>query len=270
MTIFASPKISDDATITGNETSGTPASNLQKMQPTDIWRYNSTSAAIEIDLGSAQSIGLVALGYHNLSSSGTIRVRADSSQGGLTSFPDYDSGNLTAISFLDGYSPGQADGLIYDRNHFILNLTSTSVTEQWWRLDLSDASNEDGFLQAGRLYISPAFHPTRALRFSWGVSWMDGQNRTLGRGGQIYPRQRETRRQLTGDIAWDSAEDSWDQLFQLQRLRGTTQDIMVVTDESRTKRLQDWSVIGLFSEIEPIINPGPNLYETSIVIDELI
>jgi hypothetical protein len=52
----------------------------------------------------------------------------------------------------------------------VVTLAATQ-TYQWWRLNLADAGNPDGFLSASRIYLGPCFEPS--LRF--------GPNPTQGR-----------------------------------------------------------------------------------------
>ena len=60
--ILATPILSDAATITaGTETAAGPVTNLQKMQPTDLWEAATTAAYCEIDLGAVTAFNLVAL-----------------------------------------------------------------------------------------------------------------------------------------------------------------------------------------------------------------
>lgn len=137
---------------------GTPTSNLQDDQPRNIWKSTSiTSQYLVVDLGSVSTIQQIFLGYHNLTSSGTIRVRSADTEAGLTSAPDSDN-TYEAYTQLQGAVADLGDHFDRGFNHFFINLSS-ALTNQWVRLDFTDAGNPDGYFKAGRLIIGDPFQP---------------------------------------------------------------------------------------------------------------
>jgi hypothetical protein len=69
-----------------------PITNLQTLQPGKVARWISlATVALRLDLGSAPSINLVALGPHNGSDAAEWRIRSGDSEGGADSGVGYDS-----------------------------------------------------------------------------------------------------------------------------------------------------------------------------------
>lgn len=100
--ILASPKWSDAATLTAShEQAQTPASNLQRIQPTDIWSTLNLTPHLKLDFGDAPTYeagNLVALLFTNASRRDTWRVRTAATEGALTSAPVFDSGRCLRMS----------------------------------------------------------------------------------------------------------------------------------------------------------------------------
>lgn len=261
--LLATPTLAENATLTaGSEASDMPATNLQKMQPSSLWRATDLgNSYLVVDLGEFQPINVLALLYTNASSGATVQVRGADTEAELTSSPGYDSGSV------DHWPVHGMETWAY--THF-LHFPSTAQTYRWWRFDISDANNPDGFYEAGRLYIDNAFEPDRGVRYGFNVRYKDGQVRGRALGNQIYPQQRNVGRILSGQIRWHSEADFWEEFSKLERLRGTAKDVLFVTDKTITARLMDWSAMGLFTDLEPLTHPTYGLYEANFNIEELL
>ncbi|MBN50023.1 MAG: hypothetical protein CMN85_10815 [Spongiibacteraceae bacterium] len=277
--LIASPKIGDDATIqaAGSETSDQPATNLQTMQPSEVWRATTLgSAYVEYELATLRTIDLVALLYHNGSPDAMVRVRAASTQADLAANPGYDSGPLMARCEKDSRTliwtdedDNPAEGE-YTYQHFVLDLGGAGKRYSWWRADVIDAQNPDGYIEVGRLYLSAAERPGKAPRYGWGMGLSDGQQRTRAFGRQLFTTEKSTGKTLEMAFGSGSETDMWDSHFRLQRLRGTSKDVLVVLDTTKTARMRDWTVCGLLSDPQPLVNETIGFYQTSLTVEELI
>src|SRR5689334_18982210 len=136
--VFATPELSDAASITGGPTSTSGSfSKLQDMQPsipcllTDL-----TQAFFVVDLLASYSINLIWLGYTNATSSATWRIRATNTLANITSSPSYDSGSLPVwVSSAAG---------TWAKKHGTKWLGASPQNYRYWRIDISDTSNQDG------------------------------------------------------------------------------------------------------------------------------
>ena len=90
-----------------------------------------TSQYIDFDLGSAKAVNYICVLAHNLTSSATVTIMANSTQSWST--PPV-SENLTV-----------ADKIIY-------NFTATK-TYRYWRLNISDSTNPDTYIEISKVYI---------------------------------------------------------------------------------------------------------------------
>lgn len=264
--ILAMPTISDPATMAavGSEAAGMEAVNLFKKQPSDLWRATDLGNIwFEVDLGSAQAIRLIALLFTNATSAATIRVRGATSQANLTAAPGYDS---TAVSH---WPTTGLDN--WEKTHAILWLSSAQ-TYQWWRIDVVDAANPDGYYQAGRLYLANPYQPSVNIQYGWGVGFIDGSPTSEATDGQLYIDERKKYRVLNFTLDFESESDMYgdNTAFDIDLRRGSSRDVLCIVDPEKTARLMDWSIYGRMQGLRPIVNNRFDLYMKPYTIREMI
>ncbi len=262
--VIAEPSIGDAAVL--RSVAGADAlavGNLQAQQPSKAWRTTAVAGdAVEADLGTAAGINLVALLSTNAGSAATWRVRAAATQTDLTAAPGYDSGSL---------SVWPTTGLeTWDFVHGILWLATSVQTFRWWRVDVADLDNPDGYLQAGRLFLSKAWQPSRNRQRGLAIAFEDLSPRERARGGQIYPLALPRRRVLQFTLRFQSEAEMYANAFELDRLRGRSGDVLVIPDPDKSAQIQRQTVYGLQAELVPIVDPAHNLFEKAFVIEEQI
>lgn len=132
MRIAYSNYIDTASTVTAlTESPAYPASNVQDQRLTTVFRSTAvTSQTVTINLGSARSVDTIAILAHNITSSATITVAANTSD----SWPGATSQTVT-----------------WNAGTMLKFFTAASY--QYWQFQISDATNTDGYLQIGRLYL---------------------------------------------------------------------------------------------------------------------
>ena len=213
------------------------------------------------DLGSAQAIDLIALLHSNASGTATWQIRGATSEANLTAAPGYDSGAITLWP-----ATGLEDWDFVHGIHFI----AAAQSFQWWRVDVNDASNADGHIQAGRLYIAAAWQPTDNMIFGAAIGWQDFAPKRRSLGNQIYPIQRTPARvfDLTLDLLTET--EMFANGFTLDRLRGTARDILLIRDPDAAAQVQNQTVYGLFSELPPVVFAEFDAFEKRFRIEEML
>lgn len=176
--------IFDDATLSSdNPDPNYPLSSIQDIHLTNRFRFaDLTGGYIDMDLGSAQSVSSVGI-IGNLSASTTITLKGHSDTSSWTA-PDVEE-TVTAA----------------DRNlmHYF-----TSVSYRYWRLEIADASNPDGYIAISRVFLGtyiqmPGINP--------GVGWerQDLSTREFSPTGQPFSVVRPQRK--TFNVAFPSIEE---------------------------------------------------------------
>lgn len=131
------------ATITATSSNAAyPIANVKALPITTVWR--STSAAvqnIDVDFGSAQSADLIALVNHNLTTGAVITVSAGTTTGYLNFSQTMTYREFTAFLWL-----------------------SAAISYRYWRINISDTSNPDSYIQVGYLGLGPSTCPNFTFR----------------------------------------------------------------------------------------------------------
>ena len=264
--VIATPELSDAAAITASSAQATmPASNLKKMQPGDRWRATGDTAEyLEIDLGAAKDINLVALLYHNATSAATWQIRAATSQANLTAAPGYDSG---VINMWEAGWPADQDPL-----HARLWLGAGSQNFRWWRIDLADAANPDTWLEAGRVYVSKAWQlPSgKNIEYGWEMRRVDPSPRARTKGSQLYVEAQTMWRELMCSLNWLTEAEMYDNFGEIQRLRGASRDVFVMRDPNATAQLLRQSIYGLMSQLAPITHAQAQVFRSRLLVEEML
>lgn len=299
--IIAVPDWSDAATITASDAiSAGPVTNLQKMQPTDVWQTAGLSSVyIECDRGSSQPINLVSLLYTNATADAVWRIRMANSQAELITAPIYDGplvGGPAAVGYLlneDGSYVLNEDGskIILDdgggasigggattlwasatldtRRHAFAWLPNT-ISARWVRIDVSDPANSEGCFRAGRLYISNAWQPTRNVQYGVSIGFIDPskKDRTTGSQTLITPRPKIPVAKF--NLAFLSEDEMLDNEYELQRTRGASSDLLIVFDPNQDTHRHKKIFYGLGDGGNRITNTNFNLFEVNYEVEALL
>jgi len=244
------------ATVTAASAAATmPATNLDKPQPTDIWRSTSlTSQYIEIDLGSAKAVSIVALMFTNLTSAATWRVQA----GSTTGVSDYDSGTATAWA-------GATENV--DRPHALLDLTGGAQTYRYWKITLTDAANPDTYFEAGRVILANAFQPTRNYALGAGRGFKDLTERADAFGGQLLFETKAKRPVISFEANWLTETEMEANVLEIQRtIEGPV--LAMLTPETTTYRMGRM-YYGLLS-MDPVVLAAHNIFSTRFTVEGMI
>jgi hypothetical protein len=214
------------------------------------------------DLGTASAVNLIALIAHSATADATWRIRGADTEADLTAAPGYDSGDVTMWP-----STGRPSGWTKLTS---LHLPDSAQTYRWWRIDITDAANPDGFLDIGRLYIAAAWQPLRNLAFGWQLAWVDPSEQQRSQGGAVYVRELPSYRRIDFELRYASEDDYYDNGFELERLIGRKKDILVVPDPAATKHLHRKMIYGVRGDVLPgAVNQSLNIYATKFSVEEL-
>lgn len=267
--VIAEGSLTDAATFAaGSEAATLPVSNLATIQPGDVWRATDLAAAwVTIDLGAAAAIDLIGLLYTNASSAATFRVRAAATEADVTASPGYDSGSLTLWP-----TTGLED---WDWVHRVLFLGASGGTGdgaqsyRYWRVDVSDAGNADGYFQMGRLMLAASWQPTRNLGFGWSLGWIDESPQKQAIGGQSSSLDRRARRVLNWSLDWMNEADA-NEAFELDRTVGRKKPVLVVRDPATASRAQRQTIYGKQQQLQLVDERAFQLYRKRYQIEEML
>ena len=143
------------STITpSSAASAYPIANLTGLPISKPFRFTGdTSENLQIDLGSALPIDLIALVNHNLTSAATITVNA-----GASANPD-GSTYTTTVTW---------------RARDAFKLLSSPQTYRYWKIIIADSANTDTFIELGFAMLGDS--TTLGFNYRYGGTFIDEQN----------------------------------------------------------------------------------------------
>ena len=266
--IIAARNRADDGTLSSGSWAATlPLGNLQDRQLTKVARTTDMAPAstwFEADLGAGRTVSLVALLRHNLTQGGRWRIRLSDVADFATSL--FDSGwrdvwpEITPFGqglwgeFVWGGKLDPEDAGTYGIGAY--HVLPTSVFARYVRIELDDQDNPDGYLEAGRLIVSPAWQPTRNLTYGWTLRHIDESRRVRSRGGQLYVDLAPKRRRLEFTIPHLSEDEMFSRAYELDRDKGVGGDLLVIVDPDKPAHLHRQAIYGALAEVTGIENPS--------------
>jgi hypothetical protein len=257
----------DQATLSGGSWASTmPLANL--LDPTLGVKARSVddataSTQFDADLASSTGVGLFGLVGHNLSAGASFRLRASDTAGDFTTSPLYDSGTVSVwgSAYLASDVPWESDGWWLGVITFtgleaggtaFIHILPTETAARYWRLEIFDTANSDGYVEAGRLFAGQAWRPTVNFNFGAALGYIDDSVIETALAGSEYFDVRPVRR--TAALRFEALTDAeaWTQMLDMQRLRGITGEVLFLWDPDDPAYTLQRSFLGRQEQLNPI------------------
>lgn len=270
--MFLSSRWIDAATVAASSEQGLlTANHVQTIRPDQVWR--ATGAAAEYltwDFGEAIEVTAVVLLAHNLSASAVLRIRLAASAADVTAAPAFDSGTVSAWP-----TSGKPDDP--GESPYSLVVLNNETSYRYGRIDIIDPANEDGYVQAGRLYAGPAFVPLINVDInpSLGMISPDEVGRTVF--GQAYGDNRgPAARIMQVPMSAINVDEMNEELFELQRYCGLAKDFAFCLEPEATTNFHRYAMQARFAALnsftaQPCWNEtGQQIWQTTLALEEIL
>ena len=230
-TVLGYSNLIDSATLSGWTNNGNLKTRYLAQKAT-------ATGSLDIDLGSAQAIGLVAL----VSTAGvsSMTVTAGSSAGGSNLY----SGTVSAYGGTD------------------LALTFASVTARYWRITASGS--------VGRLFIGPRFSPAATIDWNPGLSYESATGVQSSFGGQEYFDERPVRRVWRGQWSWLTDAEAWGVVAPMLAASDISREVYLIEDDTDTSYRSLRRFLGRFRQLSAIEWPYVGTHTCGVEIGELL
>lgn len=296
-TPFIAIPLADSAALTpSSQSAAMPATNVQKKQPGDVWRPTTLTPSLDIDLGVETGVNFAAVIVLNASATAQWRVMAAASAADLPGAPWFDSGwmSLRAAGVSNDWPyflavanfsiapvspPATPDyALKMDFANDVYELVTNPgqaggnpvSTFRYWRFEISDPANTDGYLDIGRIYLSNVTVFTEGARADWETAYRTSSRKRRAVGGQRYATVRPQERYLDFTIELGSGNDMLGRALSYDLARGIARDVIAVMDIDETAHLAQHMIYGEFEELTPVSMPVRGFYTKRFRIEELL
>lgn len=272
--IISDNAIARASALTASTTAGTlVAANMLSDLKGSIWRATGTSATLTVTWATGEKIGCVALPYTNLSQAATIRVRAYS-DAGVTLLIDTGAvlacpatplklqGWGAAASGVNAYAfGGGAAARVW--------ISPVSGVKQL-TIDLVDAGNPSGYVEASRLIAGAYWSPTYNAKYGQTLSAQDQSSHLRNDAGDLMTnigtRSRKSSWSLSGMAAADRTA-----LMAIIRSCGKANPVFfsLYPGDSDKELERDNEMYCKFSEIPDLSIELFNSYSAPVILEEV-
>jgi len=244
--------LADSSAIICKATYG-PEKLLDRNRMT-VWRSDtSTSERIVIDLGAAKTPTLFILHDHNLTSGASVTLDANAS----------DSWGSPSLSY--------SFTTITDPLYYYI----PSGTYRYWSLNISDAGNPDGYIEAANMFLG-TYEALKKVNGEWGSTIENGRVIRSNRSNVNVLRRYDYGQQKSLSLNFGNtvSNDDIDTLIDIQEslIDSDTRRILPCwihgfSDQADTLRLMDWENLPTFSHayFSYLLNSGVSLQWSEVV-----
>lgn len=263
-----------------------PLTNVQDDDPRKVARSTNAlnaSTVATADLGAARSVGGVVIGPTNVTPGATYRIRSysDAAYSVLVS----DSGVKTVAgtridwsntgNWLAWENPGFWFGIpnIFEEEAvpiFLVDILAANVSARYWKAEIFDESNGDGYVDIGVLKIARAFRPSKNYApnsNSFAVEKLADRTESLG-GKRTY-WNRAKRRVLRVTFPSLAESEMFGDVFSLNMLDEGEQ-IFVVPNPDDSTNFQKRSFLATLKTPPPIALFNVARGSTALDIEEVV
>jgi hypothetical protein len=250
----------DEATISAtSELTTLPVSNTQIEHLAQLFRTQSsvTTVTIRADFASACAFDVFAALGTNLTPGATHRLTLSNVSVGAAELLDT---STISASVVTGYP----------QVYYVLASTISARYASWTFTCSSPTvspASVSAYLQFGRIFAASKWTPGVNLQYGWAMGWVDPSRKTKSRGGQTYADTLNKYRVIDLTIDYETEADLYGTALEIDRIAGTTNDILVMRDHEGVYRSQQ-AVFGMIMELSPIINTNFEIFQKRYVIEE--
>ena len=268
--------VSDSATLTSSDFVATlPVTNVQLEGRARVARTTNATGTKTINgnFAGASVISSCVLYNHNLTSQATWRLRMWDAAG-QTGNLMYDSGTLSALpalgwgEFAWGLSPWGASVFTGWGSAFSV-LWFPAVGALSFRLEITDAANPAGYIQAKRLLLGPYFEPLVNVSYGLQLYWQDNSEQRRTQGGSLRTDVRVRYRCLQGDLSYLSFTERALAMDTLRQIALRTETFVSVFPGVGGALERDYSLLGKFTSMPQFTHNQPGSHSARLAIDEV-
>lgn len=282
-TLIAYGNRCDEGTLSGGTWLSTlPLANLQNRLIAKVARSSGTTTAatqFDINLGRARRIGMLSLIGHNLTVVAKVRVRGDDASDFAT--PLYDSGWVDV--WPSGMIPPEL--LEWEDDNFWLGTLSDQARAgyqspfihrvaslpslQYWRVEVDDTSNSDGYIQIGRLFLADVWQPERGPVVGAAQGMEDTTDIMSSLGGSEYFDLGAKPRGHRFVFPALNKDEAYGRLVDMQNMLGISGELLIDPDYADLANKPRLAFVARFVSLGEVVNEGGGRYSSTMNVREV-
>ncbi len=231
----------------------TPITNLLDPRPRRLVEVTGTSLTLDIDLGTATEINLVAVLFTNAGHDATWSVRAANKRSALARAP----------WLVAPRTPFPASPTARKRKHGFALFTPTR--RRWLRVVMEGGTVRGGKLQVGRLIVSNALQPTWNHALGSSMARRPLVDEAVSRTGQVSRRLWQRRRILTLRYPELTEEELYGALMPIAEI-ADAEPVLIIQEPANTRYRMDKMFYGMLTVQTSKVSPDE--YDARLTLTE--
>lgn len=281
--ILLSNPHSDDAALSGG--GWEPELPLANMQNGSLRRVSRSSglSAVEtqfrISLASDQSFKSIVFGPTNMTTAGRFKISkyADAAFSQLVITSDWIS-NVVRVPFgtlqfgMPYWWSGQRSTWPdSERGAWMVHTFDAPTAGQYWKIEIDDSDNPDGYIDVGRLFMADHWSPS--INYSPDGNGLGFVNNTLTQrtlsGGKRHKR-RMNPRVFQWQLPFLSQSEGYGEAYSFAQQAGFDGEVFVIPDPDDVEYIQQRCFLGNLTEIDALSQSNFNHIGTGFQIEEIL
>lgn len=274
----------DEGTLSGGSwRASLPLLNLQSRQVQKVARTADTALAstqFVIDLGQSRSIGVLALVVHNISVAGKVRIRASDSPGFASVY--YDSGwvsvwpaGMIPQSLLEWEDDNFWLGTLSQQARAgyqspFINILPSAVNMRYWKVEIDDTANPDGYVHIGRLFMAQGWRPGINYAYGAELGYEDPTPVDTSLSGAEFFDIRSRFRVFSFELQYISDSDAYSYALDIQRIAGISGEVLLIPDSDDVARMPVRSYVGRLRQLNSVSQQQLTAHSARFEIKELL
>lgn len=276
------PNNIDLATLSGGSYAASlPLNNLLTRKLQQVARSSNLTLAntqFVIDQGMLRNVRALAIVNHNFSVFAKYRIVGTND--GTFATLAYDGGwkDVWPLAYPYGtlewedpnwwggrYSPEQAEGYMTTLVHIL----PQNSLYRYWRVEVDDTTNGDGFVQFGRVFLGPVWQPDINMSYGASIAWETDTEVQKAQGGAEYFTEKTPYRTMKYKFEHITKDQALAHAMEIQRRAGISKEVLFIMDPDDTTHSLRTQFLGRLRALSPIEFPYYNTNSTAFEIKEL-
>lgn len=225
-----------------------------------------TVTTINVAGASGLGFNLLRLKFYPAAKTGTQLAALSGS--GMEVASDFDSGWYDA--WPADYLSSATSEMIAAATTPALHKPAAAQSYQYWRIDVDDEANTDGYVEIGRPFMGAAWQPTYNASYGAGVGFVDLSSSVRAYGGARY--FEDTRNPRSFAFSFDALSDSeaWTKAYELLSQQGSTKEVLFSWSPADLSNIPRQTFLCTITALDGLTAASYGMWSKAFRVEELL
>lgn len=259
-----------------------PLTNLRDPLISSVARSTDATLAstkFDVDLGITRNIRVAGIPAHSMSRAARVKITAATDAGFTNIVTTIDWFDVWRVIYpwgtLTWEDPSWWDGKITEEQAEgypmpVVHVFTTAVTARYWRFEIDDTGNADGYVDIARLFLASGYQPTYNIPVGASLGWETDTSVERSLGGAEFYDERQVRRATQFVLDVIPNDESLSGPFEMTRQLGISKQLLFVMDPDDTANLHRRTFLATMRRLSPLEMPYVEMNQMAFELQEVI